>query len=108
MTEIEKVLDIPAFDMTDARLAKGAKVPRDGSVGKETFDQVEALVKQGKSKSDAFKQIASDSGRNVGTVSANYYRVARSSGAVKPRKRSAKAASTVSTRKTPPARRGRA
>ena len=47
-------------------------MPRNGSVGKETFEQVEALVKQGKSKTEAFAQIASDTGRNTGTVSANY------------------------------------
>jgi hypothetical protein len=67
-------------------------VPRDGSVGKETFDQVEALLKQGKSKSEAFAQVASDSGKNAGTVSANYYRVARVNGTVKPRGRRRKAA----------------
>jgi hypothetical protein len=80
---------------------------RDGSVGRETFKQVEALVKQGKSKSEAFAQIASDTGKNAGTVAANYYRVARATGAVKPRKRRAKATPAVSTRKVPAVRRGR-
>ncbi len=65
-------------------------MPREGSIGKETFEQVEALTKQGKSKTEAFAQIASDTGRNQGTVSANYYRVARNNGAVKPRKRRSK------------------
>jgi hypothetical protein len=82
------------------------KMARDGSVGRETFEQVTALVKQGKSKSEAFAQIASDTGRNSGTVAANYYRVARATGAVKPRKRRARG-SAVSTRKAPTARRGR-
>jgi hypothetical protein len=36
---------------------------RDGSVGRETFEQVTALLKQGKSKSEAFAQIASDTGK---------------------------------------------
>ena len=80
---------------------------RDGSVGRETFEQVTALIKQGKSKSEAFAQIASDTGKNSGTVAANYYRVARATGAVKPRKRKARAASAVSTRKAPAARRRR-
>jgi hypothetical protein len=56
-------------------------------------------VKQGKSKSDAFKQIAADTGKNSGTVAANYYRVARASGAVKPRKRRAKAAPVIPRRR---------
>jgi hypothetical protein len=75
---------------------------RDGSVGKETFEQVEALVKQGKSKSEAFAQVASDTGRNTGTVSANYYRVARANGVVKPRRRpSTKATSRTPRTRTP-------
>ena len=65
----------------------------------ETFEQVEALVKQGKSKTDAFAQVASDTGRNTGTVSANYYRVARANGVVKPRRR--RRASTTATSRTP-------
>jgi hypothetical protein len=64
------------FDKEDA-------LARSGSVGKQIFEQVEALVKQGKSKTEAFAQIASDTGRNSGTVSANYYRVARASGTTK-------------------------
>ncbi len=57
-------------------------MPRDGSIGKKTFEQVEALVKKGKSKTEAFAQVASDTGRNTGTVSANYYPVARANGVV--------------------------
>ena len=77
-------------------------MPRNGSVGKETFEQVEALVKQGKSKTDAFAQIASDTGRNIGTVSANYYRVSRANGTAKPRRR--RRASTRATSRFPRAR----
>ena len=61
------------------------KRTRDGSVGRETFAAVQALVKQGKSKTDAFNLVAAETGRNSGTVAANYYRAARASGAVKPR-----------------------
>lgn len=71
-------------------------MPRDGSVGKETFDQVEALLKQGKSKSEAFAQIASDSGKNAGTVAANYYRVARANGSMRPRRRRTSATKATS------------
>ena len=74
-------------------------MPRDGSIGKKTFEQVEALVKKGKSKTEAFAQVASDTGRNTGTVSANYYRVARANGAVKPRRR--RRASIKATSRTP-------
>jgi hypothetical protein len=123
----EPVLDIAAVDMTDAvaapkrpapgrtksarRATSGRKQPaktarakaqpkrtRDGSIGRDTFEQVEALLKQGKNKTEAFKVVAADTGKNVGTVSANYYRVARTSGTVKPRKRQAQAAPARSTR----------
>lgn len=70
---------------------------RDGSVGKQTFEQVEALIKQGRSKKQAFDQIASDSGRNAGTVAANYYRVARANGTTTPRRRRGKATATRAT-----------
>jgi hypothetical protein len=133
----EPVMNVPAIDMTDAttrakrtspparkknvkRSAPSRKQPtraaqtkaqpkrtRDGSVGRETFERVEALVKQGKNKSEAFQQVGADTGKNAGTVAANYYRVARATGAVKPRQRRARAVSAVSTRKAPTARRGR-
>jgi hypothetical protein len=74
------------------------KRTRDGSVGRETFAAVEALVRQGKTKSEAFKQIAEDTGKNSGTVAAAYYRVARSNGTVKPRQRRVKVAVAARTR----------
>ena len=80
-------------------------MPRDGSIGKATFAKVEALTKKGKSKTEAFAQVASETGRNPGTVAANYYRVARANGAVKPRPkrrttRSRAAANARSARRT--------
>jgi hypothetical protein len=111
---------VPAIDMTDAvvtsqeppaparekstsRATSGRKQSpkakaqpkrtRNGSVGRDTFDQVEALVKEDKTKTEAFKQIAGTTGKNSGTVAANFYRVARSSGAVKPRTARAKVCS---------------
>jgi hypothetical protein len=74
------------------------KRTRDGSVGRDTFEQVETLLKQGKNKTEAFKQVAADTGRNSGTVAANYYRAARANGAVKPRKVRAKATATTPAR----------
>jgi hypothetical protein len=122
----DPVMDVPAIDMTDAnvtpqqaaaparkrstRLAtSGRKQPpkakaqskrtRDGSVGRDTFNQVEAFVKEGKTKTEAFEQIARTNGKNSGTVAANYYRVARASGTVKPDKRRARAAPARATRR---------
>jgi hypothetical protein len=64
---------------------------RDGSIGKATFERVEQLAAEGKNKTDAFAQVAKETGRNAGTVSANYYRIARANGSVKPRRRRRKA-----------------
>jgi len=72
---------------------------RDGSVGRETFAAVQALVEQGKTKSEAFKQIAEDTGKNSGTVAAAFYRVARAEGAVGPRQRRVKTSPTSATRR---------
>jgi hypothetical protein len=122
----EPVLDVPAVDMTDPvvpsrkaparrkrikRSVPGRRQPsqptqvkvqatrtRDGSVGRDTFERVEALLRQDKNKTEAFKQVADDTGKNSGTVAANYYRVARSSGAVKPRRGRAKAAPATAMR----------
>jgi hypothetical protein len=64
-------------------------VPRSGVIGEQIYEQVEKLVKGGMSRTDAFRQISSESGRRQGTVAANYYRVARKRGgaSVRPRRR---------------------
>jgi hypothetical protein len=54
-----------------------SKRTRDGSVGRDTFNLVEALVKEGKTKTEAFEQITRTNGKNSVTVAANYYRIAR-------------------------------
>ncbi|MGH7584295.1 MAG: hypothetical protein ACREL5_13825 [Gemmatimonadales bacterium] len=57
-------------------------VTEHGTIGQQIFQQVEQLTAGGAMKKlAAFKQIAEASGRQLGTVSANYYRVARQNGA---------------------------
>jgi len=59
-----------------------------GGVGNEIFDEVERLVAEGMNKSKAFETISERTGRQAGTVAANYYRVARQRGAeLRPRRR---------------------
>ncbi|MCW0193385.1 MAG: hypothetical protein OJJ55_19050 [Rhodococcus sp.] len=56
-----------------------------GNIGEAIYAEVEALTKGGKiTRSQAFDEIATRSGRKVGTVSANYYRVARAKGEGRP------------------------
>jgi hypothetical protein len=60
----------------------GNKVKGYGTIGKQIFDQVNQITAEGGvTRLAAFKQIAEASGRQEGTVSANYYRVARQKGA---------------------------
>lgn len=59
----------------------GTKITQHGTIGKQIFDQVEQLTaKIGVTRLAAFKQISEASGRQLGTVAANYYRVARQKG----------------------------
>lgn len=58
---------------------KGRKAPR--GVGERIFQEVEKLTAGGKmNRLGAFKSIASRTGKKVGTVTANYYRIARKRG----------------------------
>lgn len=62
--------------------------PTRGSIGNAIFDEVERLVSEGMNKSQAFTAISERTGREAGTVAANYYRVARQRGAtLRPRRR---------------------
>jgi hypothetical protein len=72
-----------------AAKATKAKPAKRGNVGTEIFDQVEKLVAdQEIGRTEAFRRIAAKSGRQQGTVAANYYRVARQRGAkLAPRRR---------------------
>jgi hypothetical protein len=78
---------------------------RDGSVGQQTFEAVTKLVDDGKTRTEAFAEVASDRGQQAGTVAANFYRVARAQGGTSGRKRPATRARTLARKATPaPAR----
>ena len=81
-----------AAKATTTQAAK--KRGRPGRVGNEIFEQVQNLIADQKmTRMGAFKRIAEKTGRNEGTVAANYYRVARQRGVKlqKRRRRGAKA-----------------
>jgi hypothetical protein len=60
-----------------------------GEVGPEIFAQIEKMVAAEKiGRTEAFRRLAQKTGRQPGTVAANYYRVARRKGAkLAPRRR---------------------
>jgi hypothetical protein len=96
-------------DGSDPHLtSKGAATmaqTRDGSVGRETYEAVTKLVDGGKTRTEAFAEVATARGQQAGTVAANFYRVARAQGGTSGRKRPATRAKPVARKATPtPAR----
>jgi hypothetical protein len=76
---------------------------RDGSVGQQTYEAVNKLVGGGKTRTEAFAQVASERKQQAGTVAANFYRVARAQGATSGRKRSTFRARAAAAPKATPA-----
>jgi hypothetical protein len=71
-----------------AKTSKKKRAPR-GNIGVEIFEQVEKLMSAEKiGRTEAFRRLASKTGRQQGTVAANYYRIARRRGTkLAPRRR---------------------
>jgi hypothetical protein len=65
------------------------KRARRGNIGVQIFEQVEKLVSEQRiGRTEAFRRVAAKSGRQQGTVAANYYRIARQRGTkLAPRRR---------------------
>ena len=86
-------------------------MPRTASIGPEIFERTNALVAEGKTRTEAFEQIGKERGSRPGTVAANYYRVARKEGRGRGKKRAATtrrrttSATTATTRRTTRTRR---
>jgi hypothetical protein len=62
-------------------------MPRTATIGPEIFERVNALVAEGKSRTEAFAQVGQERSSRPGTVAANYYRVARAQGQTSGRRR---------------------
>ncbi|MGI9116119.1 MAG: hypothetical protein ACR2JV_00605 [Gaiellales bacterium] len=52
------------------------KAPR-GSIGPETYARVKKLIDGGMNKTEAFAQVAKETGRSAATVTTTYYRIAK-------------------------------
>ena len=56
-----------------------------GRIGVEIFEEIEKIVAaDGITRSEAFQRLSEQTGRRAGTVAANYYRITRQRGAVRP------------------------
>ena len=82
-------------------------MPRKATIGPAVYERVNELVSDGRSRTEAFAQIAQERSSRPGTIAANYYRTARSQGASSGRRRTTRArrssaprarASTATTR----------
>jgi hypothetical protein len=52
-------------------------MPRKATIGPAVFERVNQLVSEGKTRTEAFTQIAQERSSRPGTIAANYYRTAR-------------------------------
>jgi hypothetical protein len=84
-------------------------MPRTATIGPAVYKRVNELTAEGRNRTEAFQTVAQERSMNPGTVSANYYRTARSDGETtkRPKKR-ARNASTTTTRTRTEAPRRRA
>ncbi len=79
-------------------------MPRKATIGPAVYQRVNELVGEGKTRTQAFAAVATERGQTPGTVSANFYRVARTQGATRTRRRGERRASTTPKRTTRAAR----
>src|SRR5437764_185968 len=75
-------------------------MPRTATIGPDIYEHVNALMAEGKSRTEAFQQVGEDRGSRPGTVAANYYRVARSQGQTSSRRGRRRATSRRGARST--------
>ncbi len=57
--------------------SEGAPQSARGSIGPETYAQVRRLIDRGMNKTEAFAQVARETGRSAATVTTTYYRIAK-------------------------------
>jgi hypothetical protein len=55
-------------------------MPRKATIGPAVYERVNELVGEGRSRTEAFSQIAQERSSRPGTIAANYYRTARAQG----------------------------
>jgi hypothetical protein len=82
-------------------------MPRKATIGPAVFERVNQLVSEGKSRTEAFTQIAQERSSRPGTIAANYYRTARAQSPSTGRRRATRArkAPAARARAAAPARR---
>src|SRR5690349_1183628 len=82
-------------------------MPRTATIGPEIYERVNALVAEGKTRTEAFKQVGEERGSRAGTVAANYYRVGRANAKPSTRTKRTTTSRRTSAKTTTRSRRGR-
>src|SRR3954447_23631055 len=81
--------------------SEGSTQPRRGEVGRQTYEMVQRRIGEGKKATEAFAEVAEQTGRSAATVATAYYRTARSmpgGGGVKQRPRRGRPRGSTTTR----------
>ncbi len=63
-------------------------MPRKATIGPAVYERVNQLVGEGRTRTEAFTQIAQERSSRPGTIAANYYRTARAQSPSNGRRRS--------------------
>ena len=71
-------------------------MPRKATIGPAVYERVNQLVGEGKTRTEAFTQIAGERSSRPGTIAANYYRTARSQSSSSGRRRATRTRRTSS------------
>ena len=76
-----------------------ADEPVRGEIGQRTYEAVKQQIASGLNTTEAFRRVAEDTSRSVGTVQTSYYRIARQTpgSGVKTRSRKNKAAAKTAS-----------
>jgi hypothetical protein len=73
-------------------------MPRKATIGPAVYERVNQLVGEGRTRTEAFTQIAQERSSRPGTIAANYYRTARAQSTSNGRRRTTRTRRTAAPR----------
>jgi hypothetical protein len=73
-------------------------MPRKATIGPAVYERVNQLVGEGRTRTEAFTQIAQERSSRPGTIAANYYRTARAQSSSNGRRRTTRTRRTAAPR----------
>jgi hypothetical protein len=64
-------------DSTSGAATSASTDGKRGDIGRQTYDDVRRLIDKGMNKTEAFAEVARETGRSAATVTTTYYRMAK-------------------------------